>query len=293
VSRRASRIAIFAAIAAAVSSGQRAHARAVGEPANRPADRATDGRAPVGYTYTVQTRDNGDPDDRFVVRVLGDAARVDGVGSSHGAKARDYLLVLDNGTRVLMVHPEDRTYHEATGEEFEAIIGTVLRTVGKVMTFKLRNATVRTERLGAGETILGMSTERYRVTQDFTTGVGALGFTKDIQQRVVTEYWVSKELPLAGNPVVALIANAKTALAQQDPDYVRRVRRERLAFCTGMPLRMVVTSYSGGEDGMTKDESVQTIDVSDVKRAEINPASLRVPAGYAKQDSKFGWSLNL
>ncbi|MCU0634869.1 MAG: hypothetical protein MUE41_08355, partial [Gemmatimonadaceae bacterium] len=230
---RATTIAIAAAVAAAASSASHDTRPATAGLAPAPSG------APVGYTYTVRVDESGSSTDRYRVSVLGAQARVDGIGRRDGSGARDYLLVYDNGNRVIMVHPDERQYNEVSAEEFESMIGLILRKVDKVLTVKLRDARVSTDRLGAGERLLGMPTQRVRLTQDFTVGVGAFGFTKDVRQRIVTDFWVSPELPLAANPVINLITAAQSALAQQDVDFVRRSRRERLSICPGMPLRMV------------------------------------------------------
>jgi hypothetical protein len=277
----------------ALAAGFSSAGHALPDPSRHPVPPPATGTAPVGYQYTVRTVEDGEATNRYRVRVLGSLTRIDGLEPRESTKARDYLLVHDNGQRVIVVHPDERSYSEATAEEFESIIGSVLRKADKVMTIKMRRAAIKADRLGAGEALLGLPTERTRLTQDFTVGIGAFGFTKDVRQRIVTEYWVSKELPLASNPAVMLLATVESALAQHDPDFVRRSRKERLAICPGMPLRMTVTTYSEEEGDMTKDDGVKTIEVVDAKKSEVDAKTLAIPSGYRKETSKFGWRIDL
>jgi hypothetical protein len=283
--RSASLFAVAVAVLTATSVSSRPARASLAPPATR---------TETGYTYTVRATESNEPGrDRLLVEVLGDVTRIEGARRSGKGTGNDYLLVTNGGSRVVIVRPSRSTYSELTTAEFETMIGALLQKVDKVVTVKLQKANVRSDRLGAGPALLGLPTQHTRLTQDFTVGVGAFGFTKDVRQRIVTDFWVSPELPLAANPAIMLVAGAHAALAQTDPDFVSKSRRERMALCPGMPLKMVVTSYSDIEGEMTRDESVRTIEVVEAKKATIDPARMVVPKGYARDASKFGWSIDL
>jgi hypothetical protein len=285
VNRRAFPFAVIVAIATATSVSSRP-TRAL--PVPPPV------RVESGYSYTVRATESDDPGrDRFRVDVLGDVTRIEGIERSGPGSSKDYLLVTERGTRVVVVHPSKRTYSEATTAEFETIIGTVLSKVDKVVTVKLRNARVQSDQLGAGPAILGLPTRHSRMTQEFTVGVGAFGFTKDVKQRIVTDFWVSPDLPLAANPAIMLIAGAHSALAQSDPDFVSRSRRARLSLSPGMPLKMMVTSYTATDGEYDRDGTVHTIEVIEAKKAELDPARMSIPKGFTRDTNKFGWSIDL
>ncbi len=110
---------------------------------------------------------------------------------------------------------------------------------------------------------------------------------------MVIECWTSRELPLAENPAVMLLASVQTVLAQHDVDFVRKSRVERTKVCPGMPLRMTVTTFSEEEGTMTRDEGVRTIEVVQARKAAVEAAGLAVPSGYARNDTKFGWTISM
>lgn len=249
--------------------------------------------APVGYEYTVRSSEPGDDGDSLRVRVAGRVARIDGRSTRGNGRPGDYLLVHDGGQRVVIVRPAERTYSELSGEEFESMLGRLLSKADKVVTIKLRNASVRSARLGAGAPLLGLSTERGQLTQEFTVGVGALGFTKDVRQRVQIECWVSRELPMPENPAVMLLASTQSVLAQHDIDFVRRSRVERRKVCPGMPLKLTITTWSEEDGQFTRDDGVRTIEVVEARKAAVDPKALDVPAGFRRDDTKFGWSISM
>jgi hypothetical protein len=137
--------------------------------------------SPIGYEYLVRASEPGESPDELRVRVSGASARIDGIGERGNGKARDYLLLRDHGRQVIIVRPSERNYSELTAEEFESMLGRLLSKADKVVDVKLRNARVVSDRLGAGQPILGLPTVRGRLTQDFTVGVGALGFMKELR----------------------------------------------------------------------------------------------------------------
>jgi hypothetical protein len=263
---------------------------------------AADAQAPRAYTYTFRVSPDHGEASTGTVRVAGDRARIDMKEARGAAQSGDYLLVTDNGRTVTIVNPRDREYSVTDAASFERIVATVMQALDlATIDAKLSDAQVSGARLGPGDTIAGHPTERYRLKQEYSVRVGALGFKGDAEYHVVmTDYWVAPSLRLMRNPVIEMLATTQTALAQQDRDFVRRsaVTRDRLF--AGTPLRIIVVAGTADEAGGSKSKanartkaSTTTIEVSDVRTVDVDRTLLEVPQGYREREGRLSWKYRL
>src|SRR5689334_24519020 len=157
------------------------------------------GQSLSGYRYSLRLQTDAKDQHVASVRDAGDRARYDLETSN------DYVLTLDGGKRFLSVHPRDRDYNETVDTGVERIIGKALRAVSStgLVDFNLKQLDVRTRLIGSGGTIAGRPTQHYRMTEDFTVAVRAMGHQgDDIHQIVVIDYWVDSTLHLTPNPLL-------------------------------------------------------------------------------------------
>lgn len=214
-------------------------------------------------------------------------ARVRMGGKRAGAEGRqdsnDWFLLTEGGRRIAIVDDDERQYHEMDAATFTDIVGKAMRVVDKFMTMEVEEPTVTVERMGDGGVVAGQRTQRWVVTQEFTTNVGMFGKTERELHRVVTDYWIAPGLALPENPLFELVTRGEAALAQADAGYVDRVRRARERLPRGAAMRIMVTSASSElSDGKVKPPKVQRLEVTDLAKVAVDPALLRVPAGYEK-----------
>jgi hypothetical protein len=195
------------------------------------------------YSYAFRVlSDEGEP---LVgtVRVSGALARIDVKGKGDGDEPRDYLLGSRGGDEVAVVNPRERSYSVAAGGSFERIVGTAIRAVKLGVQMQLSDVRISTDRLGAGDTIAGLPTQRYRLTQEYAATVGVMGMKGDPEYHVViTDFWVPRAPKLMRNPLVEMLATTETALAQGDSAFGARSNAARNKLFVGMPLRMIVGS---------------------------------------------------
>jgi hypothetical protein len=232
---------------------------------------------PSDLVYTFRTSETGDrrhdSDMTGTVRVHGGDVRID---VDHGRDDNDpgsYLLVLDNGTRMLSVHPSRHEAEEMSAAGFERIVGTSLRAVGPIVHFNVGNVAIATERLGAGGAMLGYVTQHVRLTEHYTVHITAMGFDGGEETMAVqTDYWVVPGLQLGRNPLLGLLERASAAMAQSDASFVRQEDAARAALMQGSALRTVT-------------------EVTSLRR-EAQPASLfEVPAGYKVKSASEGFEM--
>jgi hypothetical protein len=250
----------------------------------------------AGYRYLLRMTSDRGEDATGTVRLAGDKERIDlppGRNDDQG-----YLLLLNGGHTVAVVHTERREYETMDDTSFQRLIGAALDAVGNLVSLHLADIKIETQSLGAGDTIAGYATRRYRLLQEYTVSIGALGFSAGDQHHVVvTDFWVSPDLRLPVNPLLELLATVETALAQRSEDFVRRSAAARSALFSGTPLKMVVTARSfdpnatGGGGGGGGEHSVRTYVVTRVERTSFDRALFEVPDGYTRRENKLNFKL--
>jgi hypothetical protein len=239
-----------------------------------------------GYRYSLHLQSDSKDQHIASVRDAGDRARYDFAASD------DYLLILDGGKRVITVHTADQDYNEVADTSLERVIGQALRAVSKtgLVEFNVKQLDIRTRLVGPGGMVAGRETRHYRLTQDFTVAIRALGEESDnIHQVVVTDYWVDPTLRLVRNPFLELLASAETALAQHSENFRERSATARAALFKGVPLRVVVTSLDVERE--TNEKKSLVVEVERLAKTTFDRADFEIPAGYRRRPGDF--KLNL
>ena len=234
--------------------------------------------APAGdYMYTFTTTEESGSASRGTVRVHGGRTRID---MESDKDPRNYILLTDNGTRMLSVHPDRKEVDQISSPSFERIIGTSLRAVSPIVKFKVQNSKISFARVATGQKLLGYGTEQIRITEQFDVHTVAMGFDGGTEHHmVVTDYWVSPGLDLGTNPLLALLEHAATATAQTDANFVEQESAVRAQALSGTPLRTVMKESTVDDKGI-RHTSTRTIDITSVKVGPQPAALFEIPSGY-------------
>lgn len=238
-----------------------------------------------GTRYAFRMTVGGDDPIVGTVREGSHRARVD--VRRHGKPDDDYLVITHDGHRVISVHPSDGEYSVVDDSVFERIAGVGLQAVSStgVVRFRVHDARIRGERLGAGDAVAGFATQHYRLQQDYTVDVSAFGMQgHPVHQRVVTDYWVAREPRLLPNPLIAMLSRIGTALAQSDPDFVRRSTAVRDSLFSGTPLLIVVTLETDAKDEAGRPPAVHRFEITELESANFDPDIWAIPAGLHRRE---------
>ena len=250
----------------------------------------------AGYRYALRMTSSDGEDVVGTVRLAGDRERIDfPPGSRHDD---GYFLLLNGGHTVATVHTDRREYEMVDDTTFQRLIGAALDAMGNLVTLHLADVKIETQSLGVGDSIAGYATRRFRLLQEYSVKIGAMGFTAANQHHVVvTDFWVSPDLRLPPNPLLELLATVETALAQRNEDFVHRSAAARAALFSGTPLKMVITSRSfdvdRGDSGRVAagEHAVRTFEVTRVERASFDTSLFRIPEGFTRKDNPLSFKL--
>lgn len=234
------------------------------------------------YSFTVTTPDtsSGAPL-RGHAEVLDDVVRISFEGRGHRERDRrdEYLLVTDGGRQVAIVKPSERQYSVITADSLARTVQAGLSAVSRFVDVKLGGLQVEGTRIGDADTIAGHATERYRMSQRYRIEMRVFGARPTLRGTLTADFWVSPTLRIPGNPFFDFIALIPNALAMQSADYVRESVAARARLFGSLPLRTVATLDMTDADGKVT-RSVTTIEVSEVRRASLEPGRFEIPASY-------------
>lgn len=185
----------------------------------------------------------------------------------------DYLLY--DSTDIVVVHPTSKTFTVISRDAQTAAIAR-LDSLGFKVT--LSDEKVALDSIGRGDTISGVATQRFRLTMAFNMAMDAGVVQQRIGSETVTEYWSGAVPDFPPNPLLRsnALAGGMTGMFKALSARVDSVS-QRLAHT--VPLRTVSTTRINAGPGNVM-ESKQSSEMSELKRAPVDPALLVLPADY-------------
>ena len=249
--------------------------------------------APVGaqgYSFDV-TSSSTDPRSG-TAQVLGvshgrwekDVSRIDIIESPArgGMMGKGTYMIAVGATGITtFVDPTKQQYYELNSKEMAAEAADLQGARAGVAKMEVVDISVNMEDLGAGETIEGYATWKYRLTQSYTMRMSIMGHANDTKQHTVSELWIAPALLGNLNPGSRPAASMNGMLRELTETTYKAYAKLK----PGAMIRMINTSTSG--DGAKARNHVTTMNVSNFKRESFNANIFQVPPGFKKIDSPF------
>ena len=192
-----------------------------------------------------------------------------------------YMIAVGTTGITTFVDPAKQQYYELNSKEMAAGANELQSAISGVAKMEVVDIHVDMEDLGAGETIEGYATWKYRLTQSYTMRMSILGHANDTKQHTVSELWIAPALLGNLNPGSRPAASMTGMLRE----LTETTYKEFAKLKPGAMIRMVNTSTSG--DGAKARNHVTTMNVSNFKHESFTASIFQVPAGYKKIDSPF------
>ena len=213
-----------------------------------------------------------------------DLTRIDIIESPArgGMMGKGTYMIATRATGITtFVDPAKQQYYEFNSTEMAAAATELQGAMAGVAKMEAVDIHVDMEDLGAGETIEGYATWKYRLTQSYTMRMTILGHNNDTKQHTVSELWIAPALLGDLNPGSRPAASANGMLKELTETTYKAYAKLK----PGAMLRMINTSTSG--DGAKARNRVTTMNVSNFRRESFSASIFQVPAGYEKIDSPF------
>ena len=194
-------------------------------------------------------------------------------------RAGTYMITNGATRTTWMVDPAKREYAEFNAEELAKTAEDAQKALGGLAKTEMTNINVTSEELGAGESIGGYATVKYRITEGFTMSISVMGQKSQSVSHSTIDLWVTPELDGAMDPVGRAAAGGGGATAALTAEVAKAYTKVR----KGVVLRTIITTES--TTGAKKSSHIMTTEISNVKRGGVASSVFDVPSGYTKVDA--------
>jgi hypothetical protein len=202
---------------------------------------------------------------------IGGLSRID-VDSTSGQvplAMGDYMLTLDSG-RLVTVSPSSKTYSDGASSMM-AIPPQLLAQAS------ITSVNVTTEKLGAGEAMQGYPTEKVRLTTTYVLNLmGQSMNAMNVSEMSMAQLPAAVTTPFDGNLPKELLEGPMKELGE-------KMIAARKALGSATALKTVNTSTMSSPMLPQSISTVMTIEILDLKSAEVDPSALKVPDGFTKK----------
>jgi hypothetical protein len=194
---------------------------------------------------------------------------IDSVSGQMPLAAGDFILSLDSG-RTVTVSQSTKTYAEGL-----SLMGMPSDMLAQA---SITNINVTTEKLGAGEAIEGYQTEKVRMTTTYTLNImGQSMSTMNVSEMSVARLPAAITTPFDGT------AMPRELLEGPMKELGEKVTAARKALGNVSALKTVNTSTVSSPMLPQPLTTVMSIELSELKSADVDPALLKVPEGFTKK----------
>ncbi|MCC7054149.1 MAG: hypothetical protein IT355_12865 [Gemmatimonadaceae bacterium] len=214
------------------------------------------------------------------VRVLDGKARIDfSRGAANGLSTGGWMLVESDGARMSMVDPVAKKVMTMDGLLGKEGMGGM----GGMMQMTVKDTSSQVEDLGAGETVLGFATRKYRVTTRYTIEMSMMGRALPMRTEQSSVVHLSNDVALldAGFSAFdkAFTSSMNGITGNQAAEAIMALNASRPK---GFPLIQEQESRVIRDGDTTTTRSAYR--VTGFSRSAVGPADFTIPADYSRND---------
>jgi hypothetical protein len=241
----------------------------------------------VTFTYKVSSS-RKDPQGappasyRSTVRMAGGNVRMDYTDGVNPMMGKDgYMVIRGNDGRLAMVNVKDKQVMVLDAAALGSGMGAMLNNPMLKMSFKDQSFSY--EDLGAGETILGSRTHRYRLKQKYTLEMRVMGMRRTNVEETVTDHWIATNLKGVDERAMQQWAKSfGSGIKATNPELAAQMEKFIRDTKGGFALKSVVVATHN--DGKKTEVDTTTMEVVDLKPASMDASIFTWPESYAVTD---------
>src|SRR5215212_8602789 len=245
-----------------------------------------------GYTYRMRitgqvTEPNGKTKDYVVMSgramVTAKAGRldIDEASKERGAMGEKGGYILYDPTSMMIVSPKDKQILKFTFDDVEKGMSALAANMPG-MRIAITDVAVNFEKLGPGESLLGMSTTKYRITQDYKIAMKVAFMNRNSTEHIVQDYWMADQKSGFSNPF-ARMGSMRPIGGGAFAELMTKSAEATAKMGKGIPLKTLTTTTSANDKGETT-TNVATMEVTELQAGNVDDALLVAPADYQVMD---------
>jgi hypothetical protein len=245
-----------------------------------------------GYTYRMRiagqvTEANGKTKDYVVMSgramVTSKNARldIDEAAKDRGAMGEKGGYFLYDQTSMMIVSPKDKQILKFTFDDMEKGM-SALAASAPGMRISVTDVAVNFEKLGPGEPLLGMSTTKYRITQDYKIAMKVAFMNRNSTEHIVQDYWMADQKSGLANPF-ARMGGMRSFGGGALAELMSKTAEANAKMGKGIPLKTLTTTTSTNDKGEVT-TNVATMELTELKAGDVDDALFVPPADYQVMD---------
>lgn len=237
------------------------------------------------YKVTSSRKDQkGAPPSSYLstIRMAGGNVRMDYTDGVNPMMGKDgYMVIRGDDERIALVNAKEKQVMVMDAAALGTGFGAMMNNPMLKLSFKDQSFSYQD--LGAGETILGNRTRRFRTTQKYTIELRVVGMRRSSTEESVTDQWIASDLKGVDERAMRRWAKSfgsgvkvtNAELAAQMEKFMKETKG-------GLALRSVVVSTRN--DGKKTETDTTTMEIVDLKNASMDAAIFTWPESYAVVD---------
>lgn len=200
-----------------------------------------------------------------------------------GFMGKGTYMILRNATRnEWIVDPQKQQYFEVNVDSVANFSMGSMNLMGGLVKMETSDVTADMQPLGAGETIQGYATMKYRLTTSLLSKTSVLWKKSKSRNTTTTDIWVAPQLAGLYNPASAASqGGGSSELGQKIAAAYAKVGK-------GAVIRTVSQTQSTGDRASAM---TMTMELLNIKRGRVPASAFEVPAAYTKIDGTTALSL--
>ena len=241
----------------------------------------------VTFQYRVSSSRKdvkGAPSASYVssVRMAGGNVRMDYLEGMNPMAGKDgYMVIRGDDERLAMVNVKDKQVMVLDAATLGSGMGAILNNPMLKLTFKDQSFSY--EDLGAGETILGSKTHKYRLRQKYTMEMRVMGMRRANTEESVTDHWIASSVKGVDDKAMRRWSKAfGSGVKVTNPELAQQMEKFLTESRGGMALKSVIVATHS--DGKKTETDTTTMEVVDVKAANHDAAIFTWPDSYTVTD---------
>ena len=192
-----------------------------------------------------------------------------------------YMVVRGDDERIAIVNPKEKQVMVLDAAALGSGLGAMMNNPMLKMTFKDQSFSYAD--LGAGETILGSKTRKFRLTQKYTMEMRVMGMRRSYTDETVTDQWIATDLKGVDERAMRKWAKAfGSGIKVTNPELAAQMEKFLRDSKGGIALRSVMVSTHN--DGKKTETDTTTMEVVDLKSGNMDASLFTWPDSYQVVD---------
>lgn len=245
-----------------------------------------------GYTYRMRisgqaTEQNGKTTDyvvmsgRAMVTSKNGRLDIEEAAKNHGAMGEKGGYFLYDQTSMMVVSPKDKQILKFGFDDLEKGMSTMMANAPGLR-ITISDVAVSFEKLGAGEPLLGMSTTKYRITQDYKVAMKVAFMNRNSTEHIVQDYWMADEKKGFANPF-ARMGGMRPGGGGAFAELMSKTAEANAKMGKGIAVKTLTSTTSTNDKGeVTK--NVAAMEMTELKAGDVDDALFVPPADYEVMD---------